>query len=371
MLQKTKALYTFIFLIFCIALIGSITLLYLWRKKPTPVKPLSSSPQQITPLKPTHSPTNIPLPEQSEKWTVYTTPDFSVRIPPHTTIKYGRVFEVLKWDDIYGYIINPEIENAAVPDWYQVEIYVVKNIPEKTTKEFADSYTETRHIETSYSEYLNNRFHGYSLTLIQNTYPYKTIFMVKNNTLFVLRVSGQYGTNLTTYSKSMLDQITATFASADIALPDRPIEKLISLKLPNGWTQHNDKGTIPGYSGQIKLLSPDSSTDPNYYYSSTGIQVHIEVTHGGTIDTLEKRLNRISNNSRHPMGGGVPSEIIKESVAGRTALSSIINFEGYDHTYTVWNGDNIWTIDIVGSTPKSEELHANEIKSILDSIVFL
>lgn len=300
-------------------------------------------------------------PTETANWLTFSAKDFVLKYPAEAELISGKS----------GFYIRPANlpQVAANPLWYQINLDVVKNIPQSTTEEYLQSQTDYN--KSTLKHYKNGEINGYSFDVKQGTHPSYNVIEVKNNILYSFSVEGRYTTELSDYSRSMLDKLISTVRLTNDLSPDPKITDLIRFTLPTGWTQKVTNVTTPGFVGTIQILSPDLAPGAAGGPPTNAVGISFEATLDGKTETLEKKYQAIYNEIHDPNpGGAVSHDLTKTTVASYPTISFYYDFEGHSHTYYVWNGDYLWKIEIGAPSATQENEHKNDIDSVLSSIQF-
>lgn len=298
---------------------------------------------------------------ETASWLSFSAKDFVLKYPTDAELISGKG----------GFFISPANlpQVAGNPLWYQINLAVTKNISQSTTEEYLKSQTD--YDKSTLKRYKNGEIDGFSFDVSQNGHPLFNVIEVKNHILYAFSVSGRYSTELSDYSRSMLDKLISTIHLTNDLSLDPKITDLMHLTLPSGWTQKVTNTDTPGFVGTIQIVSPDLAPGAAGGPQTNAVGMYFEATLDGKTETLEKKYQAIYNEIHDPNpGGAVSHDLTKTTVAGYPAISFYYDFEGHSHTYYVWNGDYLWKIEVGAPSATQEDQHKNDVNSVLSSIQF-
>jgi hypothetical protein len=149
-------------------------------------------------------------------------------------------------------------------------------------------------------------------------------------------------------------------------------ERLITYKLPEGWTKETRPSNNPNYYDTIVIKSPDYRQIASY--SWPGVIIEIENIENKDSDTYTKFYQAMYDEIHQPSpGGATDHDLTKVTLGKYKAVSFFRDFEGHSHTYRIWSEDNKYSIEVrIGSAQMLDMgKYKKEVDSLVNSITFV
>lgn len=143
-------------------------------------------------------------------------------------------------------------------------------------------------------------------------------------------------------------------------------KEVVTITLPEGWKKKiiNDEN-LKDY--RIQITSPDYEQ----ITSNSWPGLNIGIFKGNNAQTYEEKYKEIYDGINNPNPESATyKNLQKTTVAGYKALSYDYFFEGNVNYYELWDGDEVWMIEIASSDGAPQAKYKDEINSMLDSIKF-
>ncbi len=331
---------------------------------------------------------------EAKNWQVYKNKDFTIKYP--SDLKLENTTSVFDW---FGFknasLFNIEYtsKNAEDKKFYSVMFAIIKNAPKTTAEELAkkdiqdNSKGRETQVLSSFASYVNGNINGlyyldpgeklegkrfgFNHDIIDKEHA--VVIEIKDNNIFIFKIAGNnFGVSEEQFK--LADKILSTFTPNQTILVDKPLDELIHFTLPNGWKMEKhskDEPQIQQSSGTLVIKSNDwdEKNPPNFMQTNRpGLIMTIYKNYEGSVYTQGDKYKTIYDEIHDPNpGGATDHDLTKLTIAGYPAISYFYTFEGYEHTYNIWQDDNIWTISV---TSYQEPNYKNQMDNFLSSISF-
>lgn len=314
---------------------------------------------------------------ETQNWKIYKNRDFTIKYPQDAKLENSTsVFDFLTFKSVNLFIID-HLPNVVDENFYQIQFAIIKDAQPVTADEIITKYIDANakerkeKIMTSVSKYSNGSIDGLSFR-DPGQYPnqdYLFIIAIKENNVFAFQVRGN-NEGLNDKKISIANKILSTFSPDKTILPDKSLDQLIHLTLPEGWKlEKQDRITTRQGSGALVIKSADydDKNPPTFIHENRpGSLLMIYKNYGGSIYSRDDKYKQIYDEIHDPNpAGATDHDLTKLTIGGYPAISYFYTFEGYKHTYNVWQNDNIWSIVIYSEKDKAS------IDRILSSITFV
>jgi len=314
--------------------------------------------------------------DETANWKTYTNRDFTIKYPQDAKLENSTsIFDFLNFEYVSLFIIN-HLPDVVDEDFYQIQFAVIKDAQPTTPEEIVAKYVDTNakerkeRIMASLTKYKNGNINGLFFR-DPGTHPnedYVFVIAVKDNIIFNFKIRGN-NSGLNNDKLLIANKILSTFNPNQTILSDESLDQLIRFTLPEGWRlEKQSKGIARQASGALVIKSSDydDKNPPTFMHENRpGSRLVIYKNYGGSIYTREDKYKQIYDEIHDPNpAGATDHDLTKLTIGGYPAISYLYTFEGYEHTYNIWQDDNIWTI--LTTAPPDQ----SQLDKFLSSITF-